>query len=92
MSKVIPQRELRNNNAKIIAAVEAGESFIVTKNGVPVAELRPVAHGRRTFVPKAEIARIFGNGPHIDFAQFRRDLDEVIDPWFHDPWERKRAD
>ena len=34
--KSISQRELRNDNAAIIRAVEAGESFTVTKRGVPV--------------------------------------------------------
>ena len=36
----ITQRELRNDNAEIIRRVEAGESFVVARNGVPVAELR----------------------------------------------------
>ncbi|WP_125614712.1 type II toxin-antitoxin system Phd/YefM family antitoxin [Specibacter cremeus] len=40
--KSITQRELRNDNAQVIRAVEAGESFLVTKNGVSVAVLRPV--------------------------------------------------
>lgn len=79
MSKVIPQRELRNQNAAVIAAVAAGESFLVTRNGTPVAELRPVTAGRRRFVPKAEvIAAIAGSG-HIDAARFRADLDRVVD-------------
>lgn len=39
----ISQRELRNDNAAIIRAVEEGESFTVTKRGVPVARLVPVA-------------------------------------------------
>lgn len=38
----ISQRELRNDNAAIIRAVEDGESFTVTKRGVPVARLTPV--------------------------------------------------
>lgn len=79
MSKVIPQRELRNQNAAVIAAVAAGESFVITRNGAPVAELRPVTVGRRRFVPKAEvIAAIAGSG-HIDPARFRADLDRVVD-------------
>ena len=46
MTRTIPQRELRNDNAKVIDAVTAGETFVVTRNGEPVAELRPV-RGRR---------------------------------------------
>jgi prevent-host-death family protein len=50
MAKVLAQRELRNHNAQVIDAVAAGESFIVTRNGEPVAELRPAKHMRRTFI------------------------------------------
>lgn len=41
MPTVIPQRELRNSNADILNRVESGESFVVTRNGVPVAEVIP---------------------------------------------------
>ena len=58
MSRVIAQRELRNQNAQILAAVEAGASFVVTRNGTPVAALRPLARGRRLRVPRAEIAAV----------------------------------
>jgi prevent-host-death family protein len=40
--QTITQRELRNDNAQIIRAVEQGESFTVTKHGVPVAHVIPV--------------------------------------------------
>lgn len=39
----ISQRQLRNDSGAVLRAVEAGEVFIVTSNGRPVAELRPVA-------------------------------------------------
>jgi len=39
--RTISQRELRNDNAEVIRAVEAGESFLVTKNGAPVAVVKP---------------------------------------------------
>lgn len=79
MSTVIPQRELRNNNAAIIDAVAGGESFLVTRNGQPVAELRPVTAPRRRFVPKAELVAVAGTGPRLDAARFRRDLDAALD-------------
>jgi prevent-host-death family protein len=79
MSRVIAQRDLRNQNAQILAAVEAGASFVVTRKGVPVAELRPLARGRRPFVPRAEIAAVAATGPRIDAAAFRRDLNAAID-------------
>ncbi len=39
----ISQRELRNSSGEILRAVAAGKSFVITNNGVPVAELRPRA-------------------------------------------------
>jgi len=47
VARTITQSELRNENAKVIEAVTAGETFIVTRNGQPVAELRPIRAGRR---------------------------------------------
>ena len=49
----IPQRELRNNNADILNRVEAGERFVVTRNGVAVADVIPhVDHGAPPMFPK----------------------------------------
>lgn len=79
MSTSIPQRDLRNQNAAVIAAVAAGESFVVTRNGTPVAELRPVQGSRRTFVARAELAHAGAGGPHIDRAAFRADLERAVD-------------
>ena len=79
MPKTIAQRELRNDNAKVIEAVVAGETFVVTRNGVPVAELRPIRQGRRTFVPADELLALVATGPHIDPERFRADLDRVAD-------------
>ncbi len=39
--KTISQRELRNDNAEVIRGVERGESYTVTRRGVPVARLVP---------------------------------------------------
>ncbi|HEY1733316.1 MAG TPA: type II toxin-antitoxin system Phd/YefM family antitoxin [Acidimicrobiales bacterium] len=77
--KIIAQRELRNDNAKVIDAVAAGEHFVVTRNGVPVADLRPVRQTRRTFVPTIELAALFAAGPRLDRERFMADLDRVVD-------------
>ena len=79
MARVIAQRELRNQSAAIMAAVAAGESFVVTRNGTPVAELRPFTSGRRTFVPRREVVAFAAESPHIDAAGFRADLDRLVD-------------
>lgn len=80
MAKTLPQRELRNRNAQVIDAVQAGETFIVTRNGEQVAELRPIRASRRTFVSRDEIAELAHPPQRIDRHQFRADLDRVANP------------
>lgn len=79
MANTIAQRELRNDNARVIDEVASGETFLVTRNGVPVAELRPVQRPCRTFVPKSELQALAASGPHLDAAKFRSDLDRIVD-------------
>jgi prevent-host-death family protein len=79
MALTIAQRELRNDNAKVIAAVTAGETFVVTRNGVPVAELRPIQRPRRTFVAREDIVALGAAGPHVDLADFKADIDRIFD-------------
>ncbi len=79
VARTIAQRELRNDNARVIDAVAAGETFVVTRNGVPVAELRPIAPARRKFVAKADLVALGAAGPHVDLGQFRADLDRIVD-------------
>jgi prevent-host-death family protein len=73
----ISQRQLRNDTGEIMRRVEAGESFIVTRNGVPLAELRPLQ--RRRFVSRDEVLEAFRGAPRIDYHRLRADLDAVVD-------------
>jgi prevent-host-death family protein len=75
--KTITQRELRNDSAAVLREVQGGQVLIVTRNGVPVAELRPIH--RRRFVPRAPIAEAAVRAPHLDAGRFRADLDTRID-------------
>ncbi len=50
MTRKLTQRELRNNSGEVMRALDAGEDFIVTRNGKPVGELRP--YKPRQFVPR----------------------------------------
>ena len=43
--RTISQRELRNDNAAVVRDVQDGESFTITRRGVPVARLVPLAAG-----------------------------------------------
>lgn len=78
----IAQRELRNDNAEVIRRVEAGETFIVTRNGVPVAELRPLPAGRQRFVRREDVLAAARRWERLDSARLRADLDAAADPWF----------
>lgn len=76
MRKTISQRELRNESAAVMDAVEKGETVIVTRNGYPVAELRPLQ--RRAFVPTAELIRAFRDLPPVDLAAMRAEADALF--------------
>lgn len=78
MARTITQRELRNDSGAVLRAVQAGETLTVTRNGTPVAELRPIERAR--LVPRDVIARAGGSAPRVDASRFRADLDALIDP------------
>ncbi len=73
----ITQRELRNQSGELMRALDRGESFVVTRRGVPVGELTPSK--RRRFVPAAEALAQLRGAPSIDFARFRLDVDAIVD-------------
>jgi antitoxin (DNA-binding transcriptional repressor) of toxin-antitoxin stability system len=77
MAREITQRELRNGSGDIMRALDRGEAFIVTRNGVPVGELQPL-RARRFIAAEAAIAA-FAGAPAIEFEQFRDDVDAMID-------------
>jgi prevent-host-death family protein len=80
--RTITQRELRNDSGAVLREVEAGRTIIVSRNGTPVGELRPIK--RRMFVPRATIADASISAARIDAGQFRADLDAVVDPHSHE--------
>jgi len=62
---VISQRELRNDNAVVVRAVERGESFTVTRRGVPIARIVPVSEG-------ADVRCLYPATMPPDFASIER--------------------
>jgi antitoxin (DNA-binding transcriptional repressor) of toxin-antitoxin stability system len=76
MARHVTQRELRNRSGEIMRALDRGESFVVTRNGVAVGELVPVR--RRRFVPADAAAAAFAGAPRIDAERFRDDLDAAL--------------
>lgn len=78
MSGTISQRELRNESAAVMDAVEAGETIFVTRNGTVVAELRPVR--RRRFAPTAELMHGLRGLPPVDHEAMRAEIDDLLGP------------
>lgn len=75
--RIISQRELRNDSGAVLREVQAGQTMIVTRNGVPIAELRPLAP--RRFVPRAALADAGRRAPRVDAKRLRADLDAILD-------------
>ncbi len=53
--------------------LDQGERFVVTRNGVPVAELTPLR--RHRFIAAEAAVELFRSAPSVDYARFRADLD-----------------
>ena len=77
MSESITQRELRNDSGEIMRRLDQGESFVITRNGMPVGELTPLR--RHRFVAASAVVAIFKNAPAIDPGRFRADVDAWAD-------------
>ncbi|MGZ3147399.1 type II toxin-antitoxin system Phd/YefM family antitoxin [Lentzea chajnantorensis] len=93
----IGQRQLRNDNAEIMRRVEAGESFVVTRNNKPVAQLSPyrvdVRWHEQPRVRLGAVQDAFRQLPPVDAERWeadRRAADEVFgeDDPADDPWQR----
>ncbi len=76
MRRRITQRELRNDSGRIMRALDKGEAFTVTRNGVPVGDLVPVRP--RVFVPADAVSAAYRRAPRLARRRFRRDVDSAI--------------
>lgn len=77
VTEQISQRELRNDSGRIIRALVDGETFIITSDGRPVGELRPLPRDR--FVERESALAVFRNSASIDWHAMRDELDDVVD-------------
>jgi antitoxin (DNA-binding transcriptional repressor) of toxin-antitoxin stability system len=77
VAKKLTQRQLRNESGEIMRALDAGESFVVTRNGVAVGELKPVQ--RHRFIARDAAVEAFGRAAPLDAELFRADLDRHTD-------------
>lgn len=81
--RTIPQRELRNDIGRVLRAAEAGQSFVVTVRGRPVARLVPHEETTpRTDVDRETLRRVLDLPVDDELA---RDLDEAEAP-IGEPW------
>lgn len=81
--RTIAQRELRNNISSVLRAAQAGETFMVTVHGRPVARLVPPGDGDpRVDVDRETVRRILAQPIDGDLAA---DLDAVEEP-VGNPW------
>jgi prevent-host-death family protein len=70
-------RDLRNRGGEILNRVAGGETLTVTRDGDPVAELRPLL--RRPLGAERLLERWHAL-PAVDPAALRADIDDVMDP------------
>ena len=69
-------RELRNHGRTVIDRVEAGECLVVSRDGRPVAELRPLP---REPLDAETLLERWRHVPAVDPEALRRDIDSIID-------------
>jgi prevent-host-death family protein len=70
-------RDLRNRGGEVVDRVAAGEPLTVTRDGHPVAELRPI---RARGLPAATLLERWRRVPPVDARALREDVDAVLDP------------
>jgi antitoxin (DNA-binding transcriptional repressor) of toxin-antitoxin stability system len=77
VARILTQRQLRNESGEVMRALDAGESFVVTRNGVAVGELTPVRRDR--FAGRDAVLALFAQAAPIDADSFRAEVDREID-------------
>ena len=76
----IPQKELRNNVGDVLRRAEAGEQFVITVSGRPVAELGPAA--RRSWVTGPALEAVFETPPPRTLSEdLERFSAGLVDPF-----------
>lgn len=69
-------RELRHRGGDVVDRVARGEAVTVTRDGRPVAELRPLP---RSPMDRETLLSRWRRLPAVDFDEFRRDVDAIFD-------------
>ena len=58
-------------------ALDRGDSFVVTRSGVPVGQLSPFR--RRQYVSAEAAVAAFAEAPHVDAERFFAEIDALLD-------------
>jgi prevent-host-death family protein len=69
-------RDLRNHGGEVLDRVARGERITITRDGRPVAQLRPLIASKLS--AEALLTR-WRHLPAVDLAAFRNDVDNVLD-------------
>src|SRR5438034_601563 len=70
-------KDMTGSGGEIMRALDRGETFLVTRNGVPVGELTPLR--RRAFVTAGAAVALFSGAPVVELERFRDDVDALLD-------------
>jgi prevent-host-death family protein len=70
-------RELRNHGGEVIDRVALGEEMTVTRDGKPVAQLRPLD---KPPLSTTVLLRRWAKLPAMEPEALRRDVDAAVDP------------
>jgi prevent-host-death family protein len=76
MTRIISQRELRNDSADIMRRLESGESFIITRHGKQIGVLSPMH--RPQFSKMADVCDAFQGLAPLSYDDLRRDIDTYV--------------
>ena len=73
----ITETELCQEAFIILKRLEAGESFVIVRDGQAIAKLMPTEH--RTFKPMAEIIQASKEFAGMSYQDLRREHDALVD-------------
>lgn len=76
MNELVSVRDLRNRGGAVIEAVARGGAVTITRDGVPVAELRSLPQRP---LSARELIRRRRALPDVDPSALRHDIDELLD-------------
>jgi antitoxin (DNA-binding transcriptional repressor) of toxin-antitoxin stability system len=83
MARTVSVRQLRNETAEVVSALQAGERLQLTVNRTPVADIVPHVPERGPWVSSDEVRRILVEAPadHGLLEDLAGVRGQVVDDW-----------